>query len=256
MSPTNTNTCNSTNDVGYMAAGDVEKGRTGYLERAVTPGGHPVDYSQPAIPVQHRRFGNPIPIGLIAFSMAFLMTGLLTLGVRGIKAPIGVLSSLMFFVGITQTLVGWFEMFIGNTFSATIFCAFGGFCFSYVGFFLPSMGIVDAFTDKATGEVSPDFANSIGVFLAIWAGITFLFLLAALRSSVAIILVLFMAMMAFVFLAAVQFTGGAPGVTKAAGAFCLMDAACGFYAAMAGYWTPDTTYAFIRCDPIDLSPKD
>jgi succinate-acetate transporter protein len=98
----------------------------------ITPGGHPIDFSQPAIPVQHRKYGNPIPIGLIAFSMAFMMVGLLSVGVRGIKAPNGVLSSLsesalsllgvqpltsVFFVGITQTLVGWFEMFIGNTFS-------------------------------------------------------------------------------------------------------------------------------------------
>ncbi|BEJ15993.1 hypothetical protein CspHIS471_0505980 [Cutaneotrichosporon sp. HIS471] len=251
----NANTSNSTTDVGYFGSGDVEKGRPSHLERAVTPGGHPIDFSQPAIPVQHRKYGNPIPVGLIAFSMAFLMTGLINFGVRGIKAPNGVLSSLMFFVGITQTLVGWFEMFIGNTFSATIFCAFGGFSFSYVGFFLPAMGIVDAFTDKVTGEISPDLPNSLGIFLSIWSGITFLFLLAALRSSVAIILVLFFTSMAFALLAAQQFTGSL-AVTRAAGAFCVMDAACGFWAAMAGYWTPDTTYAFIRVDPIDLSPKD
>ncbi|CAK9781537.1 hypothetical protein CC85DRAFT_296511 [Cutaneotrichosporon oleaginosum] len=245
----------SSTNLGYLGAGDLEKGRGAHIERMITPGGHPIDYSQPAIPVQHRKFGNPIPVGLISFSMAFMMVGLISVGVRGIKAPNGVLSSLMFFVGITQTLVGWFEMFIGNTFSATIFCAFGGFCFSYVGFFLPAMGIVDAFTDKATGEISPDLANSLGLFLAIWSGICLLFLLAALRSSVAIIAVLFFTMLAFAMLAASQFTGSV-GVTKAAGAICIMDACCGFWAAMAGYWTPDTTYAFIRVDPIDLSPRD
>lgn len=91
------NASNSSTNVasGYLGAGDLEKGRgPAHIERMITPGGHPIDFSQPAIPVQHRKFGNPIPIGLIAFSMAFMMVGLLSVGVRGIKAPNGVLSSL------------------------------------------------------------------------------------------------------------------------------------------------------------------
>lgn len=121
--------------------------------------------------------------------------------------------------------------------------------------FLPAMGVMAAFTDKETGEISPEFGQSVGIFLAIWSGVTFLFLLAALRSSVAIICVLFCTVMAFALLAATQFTGNA-GIQNAAGAFCILDACCGFWAAMAGYWTPDTTYAWIRVNPIDLSPKD
>lgn len=89
---------NTSSDVieGYIGAGDLEKGRGGaaHIERMITPGGHPIDFSQPAIPVQHRKYGNPIPIGLIAFSMGFMMTGLLTIGARGIKAPNAVLPSL------------------------------------------------------------------------------------------------------------------------------------------------------------------
>lgn len=96
-----TNGTNSTSDVdhmGYTGAGDIEKGRIingpAHIERMITPGGHPIDFSQPAIPVQHRKYGNPIPIGLIAFSMGFMMTGLLTVGASGIKAPNAVLPSL------------------------------------------------------------------------------------------------------------------------------------------------------------------
>jgi hypothetical protein len=36
--------------------------------RAVTPGGHPVDTSQPAFPVYHRKIANPAPLGLFAFA--------------------------------------------------------------------------------------------------------------------------------------------------------------------------------------------
>lgn len=83
----------------YLGAGcrpsDVEKGRQpGHIERIITPGGHPVDFSQPAIPVQHRRYGNPIPVGLVCFSMAFMMVGLYDIGVRGIKLPVVVLPPL------------------------------------------------------------------------------------------------------------------------------------------------------------------
>jgi hypothetical protein len=37
----------------YSGAHDLEKGRAERIERVVTPGGHPADFSQPAIPQQH-----------------------------------------------------------------------------------------------------------------------------------------------------------------------------------------------------------
>lgn len=65
---------------------DPEKGSTAHLpcgrpiERVITPGGHPIDFSQPAIPVQHRKFGNPLPAALISFSTGFFFLGLLNIG--------------------------------------------------------------------------------------------------------------------------------------------------------------------------------
>lgn len=41
-------------------------GSGGQISRFVTPGGHPMDNSQPALPVFHRKFGNPAPLGLMA----------------------------------------------------------------------------------------------------------------------------------------------------------------------------------------------
>lgn len=65
---------------------DPEKGSTAHLsggrpiERVITPGGHPIDFSQPAIPVQHRKFGNPLPAGLISFATGFFFLGLMNIG--------------------------------------------------------------------------------------------------------------------------------------------------------------------------------
>jgi len=35
------------------------------INRQITPGGNPIDNSQPAFPVYHRRFANPAPLGLL-----------------------------------------------------------------------------------------------------------------------------------------------------------------------------------------------
>jgi len=39
-----------------------------HLERLHTAGGHLDDRSQPALPVVHRKFANPSPLGLISFA--------------------------------------------------------------------------------------------------------------------------------------------------------------------------------------------
>jgi succinate-acetate transporter protein len=39
-----------------------------HLERLHTAGGHINDQSQPSLPVYHRTFANPSPLGLISFA--------------------------------------------------------------------------------------------------------------------------------------------------------------------------------------------
>ena len=58
---------------GYDSADLAEKGATAvnnshHLERLTTAGGHPNDRSQPALPVVHRSFANPAPLGLLSFA--------------------------------------------------------------------------------------------------------------------------------------------------------------------------------------------
>lgn len=162
----------------------------------------------------------------------------------------------MLFTGITQTLVGWFEMFIGNTFSATIFISYGGFCFGYAGIYLPAFGMMTFFTDPETAVVDMNsFNQAVGIYHIMWALITFLFVIAALRSSGAVLAVLVVTTTVFIALA-VNCMAPSASALKAQAALCIIDAACGFYAAMTGYWTPDTTYPIFTLNPIDLSPKD
>ena len=47
-------------DMGYQGSGSG-------IARFTTAGGHPLDNSQPAFPVYHRRFANPAPLGLLSY---------------------------------------------------------------------------------------------------------------------------------------------------------------------------------------------
>jgi hypothetical protein len=60
-------------------------------QRAVTPGGHPQDTSQPAFPVYHRKFANPAPLGLFGFAATTFVLSLYNVGARGVSAPNAVL---------------------------------------------------------------------------------------------------------------------------------------------------------------------
>jgi hypothetical protein len=53
----------------YDHASKVENGGTStQLSREQTAGGHPNDRTQPSLPVVHRRFANPAPLGLLSFA--------------------------------------------------------------------------------------------------------------------------------------------------------------------------------------------
>lgn len=136
------------------------------------------------------------------------------------------------FLGVTQTLVGWFEMFIGNTFSATIFICYGGFIWSYTMIFYPGFAVLEAYT--VDGVLQDEFNQAVGMFMIIWSVVTFFFILAALRSSVAILGTLFFTMMSFIMMAAQSMTG-ANSARIAAGSFQVIAGSFGYWAALAGY---------------------
>lgn len=55
----------------YDAADNLEKASHDHretLERVRTAGGHIDDRSQPALPIVHRKFANPAPLGLLSFA--------------------------------------------------------------------------------------------------------------------------------------------------------------------------------------------
>jgi succinate-acetate transporter protein len=47
---------------------EANGGNQEQLERLQTAGGHPNDRTQPSLPVVHRSFANPAPLGLLSFA--------------------------------------------------------------------------------------------------------------------------------------------------------------------------------------------
>ena len=99
----------------YEYADKLEIGH--HLDRSKTQGGHDNDTSQPALPVVHRKFANPAPLGLLAFATSIFLISLYGVNARGITTPNVFVGLLIFFGGICQIIAGIMEFVAGNTVS-------------------------------------------------------------------------------------------------------------------------------------------
>ncbi|ORY28181.1 GPR1/FUN34/yaaH family-domain-containing protein [Naematelia encephala] len=209
----------------YLDANNAEKGQNRHLERVITPGGHPADFSQPAIPPQHRKYGNPVPLGLTSFGCGFFLASAYTLYARGVHTP--------------NVMVPYTLWVVGNVPRKYIFVTFG---------------VITAYTET-DGTLSPQFNQAIGLYLMAWMMVTILFILGSLRSSGAVLATLSFTALAFLTLGIYQFNGS-NSARIAGGRFLLLKMQTAWWGAMSGFWTRDTTFTWIKIDPIDMSPKN
>ena len=144
--------------------------------------------------------------------------------------------------GTAQILAGLLEFRVGNTFGCTLHCSYGAFWLSYAMFSLPEIGIKAAYK----GDMRA-YSFAIGIYLIMWGFLTFLFLIAALQTNVAILLVLFFLFLAYFFLSIANFTlteHPTPSLllNKPGGAFAVCSAFFAFYAGASGLMVPETTF--------------
>jgi hypothetical protein len=88
---------------------------TQHLERMRTAGGHVDDRSQPSLPVVHRTFANPAPLGLLSFATDIFLISILGVHARNIQTPNVLVGVLLFFGGVCQFISGIMEFVTGNT---------------------------------------------------------------------------------------------------------------------------------------------
>ncbi|KAG2118655.1 GPR1/FUN34/yaaH family-domain-containing protein [Suillus discolor] len=197
--------------------------------------------------------GFQAPLGMLAYGTVFLCSPILTLASKSVGQPKLVLVFATFYGGISQTLVGMWEMFLGNTFSATVFTTYAGFNFSFGALYLPQIGLAAAYTvDVVVGQ---EFYNAIGIYLAIWDLITFLFFLGALRTTAPIVVTLGFTICALTCLSINTFTGN-PHFATAGGALGIIASFGAYYSAFSLFWTQQTTFSFIRLPPLITAPSN
>ncbi|KAM0789791.1 hypothetical protein ACM66B_006643 [Microbotryomycetes sp. NB124-2] len=224
------------------------------IRRTITPGGHPVDYSQPAIPPSHRKFGNPAPLGLTSFGAGFFLVSAITLRAQGVSIPNVAVPVLLFYGGIFQSLVGMWEMAIGNTYGATVFATYGAFNLTYAGLYLPALGVAQAYLLE-DGSLSPQFTQAVGLYLIMWMMVTIIFIIGSLRSSAAVLSTLVFTALAFLTLAINSFSPS-DGARIAGGSFGMLASFCSWWAAMAGFWVKDTTFGVLQPNPLSLARRE
>jgi len=221
-----------------------------YFNEPLSPEPRPAAPGQAAPP---RTFGDPTPLGMLAYGTVFLCSSLLTLGAGGVTTPNLVLVFAIFYGGISQTLVGMWEFFLGHTFAGTVFTTYGGFNLSFGALYLPEIGLASAYS--VNGVVTEEFTHAIGIYLAIWCLITGLFCIGALRTTAPIVWTLGMTVIALACLSANCFHPN-PHVNTAGGAFGLAATAGAYYGALSGFYTRASTFEIIRLPPVVVAYSD
>ncbi|KAG9087396.1 hypothetical protein FRC06_002565 [Ceratobasidium sp. 370] len=198
------------------------EGRTGTAP-APAPPPRPQHDDHPAFPVEHRKFGNPAPLGLFGFAATTLMLGLYYIQARHITVPNMVVGMAFAFGGLAQLLAGMWEFGIGNTFGATVFSSYGGFWISYAIILFPPSGILEAYKDNMD-----DLNDAIGIFLMVWFIVSLIFFFGTFKSSVVLSLLLLFVFMGYLLLMIGQLRDQT-SVLKAGGVFCCLAAFTAFY---------------------------
>ncbi|KAJ5758783.1 hypothetical protein N7520_005939 [Penicillium odoratum] len=205
------------------------------LERLHTAGGHLDDRSQPALPVYHRTFASPSPLGLISFATDIFLICVFGLQARGVTAPNVMVGCLVFYGGVGQFIAGIMEFITGNTFGATVFTSYGAFNLSYAMIYLPGTGILAAYTDSATGAISPSFDQALSLYLWAWFIVTVAFTIAAMRSSWVLLIDLAFLDICLLMLAS-GFMANVQGLLTAGYSFGLVVSFLSYWAGCAGLW--------------------
>lgn len=156
----------------------------------------------------------------------------------------------LFMGGLAQFVAGIMEFRVGNTFGTTVHCSYGAFWFSFAMFMIPGLGIEDAYKGDAHA-----YSFALGIYLILWCFLTFIFLVAALRTNWSIVSVFFFLVLAFLFLSIAQFIQtthptASIRVNKTGGAFAVICAFLAFYAGSSGLMLEETTFVRLPLGPI------
>lgn len=113
------------------------------------------------------RIGNPTPVGLGGFLIAYCPVIFSILELRGYTGlGAATIGTYYFSGGLIAIIACIFELILGNTFPATFFGVFGAYFLSYGATFTPSFNAFGAYASEdpvtGTGQAAPAFQAGLG----------------------------------------------------------------------------------------------
>ncbi|KAH7250612.1 hypothetical protein FSOLCH5_000217 [Fusarium solani] len=209
-------------------------------------------------------FGNPTPIALVGFLLAFTPLTCCLMGWRGAGGSGASDNAVYVFMGGLLMLVGGIlEWVLGNSFPACVFCSFGGFWFSYGGTLIPAFGTYAAYApadaeSAAEGLTTTGFNASLGFWLLFMGVLTFVFLICSLRTNLVFVAIFFSLWFCFMLLTAAFWTLAQDftGKAKLAQKLTIAGGACGFVTCMAGWYILIAVLLAIVDFPIQIPVGD
>ena len=172
---------------------------------------------------QVRMIADPAPLGLAAFALTTFLLSLVNAGVLPKDTEPVMLGVALAFGGIAQLLAGMWEFRKGNVFGATVFSSYGAFWLSFWAYV----------TFYAKDIPAEHHGVAAGWYLIGWAIFTSLMLIAALRTTV-VLVVLFVVLDVTFVLLGLGALFASSGLTMAGGGLGLVTAALAWYLCVAG----------------------
>jgi succinate-acetate transporter protein len=181
--------------------------------------------------VEHEAAGaiaNAAPLGLTAFAITTAILSCVNAGFLIPSAGLNVFIGLaLVYGGIVQVLAGMWEFKRGNVISATAFSSYGGFWVATALMFLPSFGILGTLNSSGT------LHQALAVYFLCWTIITGLFFLGALRTNIALLVVLGLLFLTYLLLTIAEFASGNTVITAIGGWLGIATALAAWYTALA-----------------------
>ncbi|MFJ8476051.1 acetate uptake transporter [Kitasatospora sp. NPDC094011] len=179
--------------------------------------------SPPAPAAAPGTIADPGALGLAAFAMTTFVLSWFNAGLVNESVAAVVLPLALFYGGIVQLLAGMWEFRRGNTFAATAFASYGAFWLAYWGF-------VRAVVPHLLH--SPQLYQATGLFLLAWTIFTAYMMIAATRTTGAVLAVFVTLTLTFLLLTVGAFAQSDTW-TKVGGWAGLVTAVAAWYASFA-----------------------
>jgi succinate-acetate transporter protein len=159
----------------------------------------------------------------------------------------------LFYGGLCQLLAGMWEFKTGNTFGSVAFSSYGGFWMSFAALNMKCFGFLDAYANKPE-----DLHNGLGIYLLAWGMFSLWMTLAAHRTTLALMVLLFLVFVTFLMLSIGEFTvlhwpHMSVRCKEAGGCFGTMAALLAWYCAYASLLSKKislVTLPLVEMDPI------